>query len=128
MHLEDIIKNISDEDRFEHTVDALIVETESDKHYYQEIMLACRNLTAILQKAPSDKAFVELVSVLRESAIHKMTELRENVECSLELNDILTHSKYCSNPVINQKVFTLFDLNCKMYDLCLACEDKLQRL
>ena len=80
MHLEDIIKNISDEDRFEHTVDALIVETESDKHYYQEIALACRNLTVILQKAPSDKAFVELVSA-RESATHKMTELREQ-ECS----------------------------------------------
>lgn len=126
MDLDSIIKNISVEDKFEHTVDVLIAETEGDEKSYSDIMNACINLSGIMNKAPRDEDFLSLVEVLSQSALERMTELRKNVECSLNLNDILYSSEFAKKEHIKAKVDMLYELNCKMYNLCLSCEDYLK--
>ena len=96
MDLAAIVNNITEE-KFEHTVDVLIAETEADERCYSEIMDACLNLKSIISKAPQDDAFEDMLKVLTNSALARMAELRLNVESSMELNDLLHNSEYADS-------------------------------
>jgi len=120
-NIQNIISDISKEDRVEFLIDFLISELESDKITYYNIIKAINNIGGIIQNYDISS---DLMSALSADCMNKMNILHKSVETSMELLDIIGEKfANTSNANIKGKISDLYKVNSEIYDLCNKCKN-----
>jgi hypothetical protein len=128
MDIQNFLENIESpqkEDKEEFILDFLIVEIESDKVAYNQIMDSISVIKTIIQNDETIKSKEIFISLIKECQF-KVRRLVKNIEYTMEINDLLL-DKYADLSDCNQfknKIIELYNISSDNYKLCKNLENE----